>query len=125
VQVKLSNRFLGKDCYVGNNNDPIDIELITGTTAPPSPNEPITGSLGEIKFGANNEIIELSHNSLVNNSYASPGATGCGNPQMQSQVDAAIDAKAGLPSPAGTNKAIITGTLRQDAATYVERELRG
>jgi hypothetical protein len=125
VQVKLSNSFLGKNCTIGNNNDPIGIELTTGTTNPPPPNEPISGSLGSVHFSHEGKVILVENNTLVNNSYASPGATGCGTPQTESQVDAAIDAKTGLPSPAGNNKAIITGTLHIAAASYVKESLRG
>jgi hypothetical protein len=125
VQVKLKNVFLGNNCYIGSNSNPIEIELTIGTTSPPPPNEPITGSLGEISFGHEGQTIAVEHNKLVNNSYASPGATGCGTPTTQSQVDAAIDTKAGLPSPAGTNKAIITGEPRIAAASYVKESLRG
>lgn len=125
VQVKLKNPFLGSNCYIGSNTNPIEIELTIGTTSPPPPNEPITGSLGELSFGHEGQTVAVEHNKLVNNSYASPGATGCGTPTTQSQVDAAIDTKAGLPSPAGTNKAIITGELRIAAASYVKESLRG
>jgi hypothetical protein len=125
VQVKLGNSFLGKNCSIGTNNNPIQIELITGTTSPPPPNEPITGSLGEIEFGGEGALVLVKNNSLVNNSYASPGATGCGTPLTESQVDSAIDSATGLPSPAGTNKAIITGTLHIAAASYVQEHFRG
>lgn len=125
VQVKLSNSFLGKTCSIGNNNDPINIELTTGETNPPPPNEPIHGSLGELHFLHEGQVILVENNSLVNNSYASPGATGCGTGQTESQVDAAIDAKTGLPSPAGTNRALITGTLHIASAEYVREHLRG
>ena len=50
VRVHLENSFLGNECYVGSKAQPVDIELTTGTTSPPLPNEPITGSLGEPEF---------------------------------------------------------------------------
>jgi hypothetical protein len=125
VQVKLRNSFLGRNCSIGTNNSPIQIELITGTTSPPPPNEPITGALGELAIGGEGSVAVIKNNSLVNNSYAAPGATGCGTPLTESQVDAAINSATGLPSPAGTNKAIIKGTLRIAAATYVKEHFRG
>src|SRR3954447_18295941 len=49
VKVKLSNPFLGSNCYIGSNSNPIQLNLITGTTSPPPPNTPISGSSGEIE----------------------------------------------------------------------------
>src|SRR3954453_4113542 len=37
VKIKLSNPFLGSNCYVGSNSNPITLALTTGTTAPPPP----------------------------------------------------------------------------------------
>jgi hypothetical protein len=125
VQVRLTNSFLGKNCSIGNNNDPINIELTTGETSPPPPNEPIHGSLGSLSFAHEGRVIHVEGNTLVNNSYSSPGATGCGTPQTESQVDAAINSATGLPSPAGSNKAIITGNLDIASAAFVRESLRG
>lgn len=125
VQVHFINSFLGKNCYVGNNHDPIHIELTTGETDPPPPNMPIKGNLGELKFGEGGETAEIVNDALVNNSYAAPGASNCGTPQTESQVDAAFDSKSGIPSPAGTNRALIVGTLHIASAKYVEENLRG
>ena len=50
VKVHLENPFLGKSCYVGSSSSPISWELTSGTTAPPGPNTPITGTVGEVEF---------------------------------------------------------------------------
>jgi len=109
VKVKLSNPFLGGSCYIGSNSNPIKLNLITGTTAPPPPNKPISGSFGE--FGEFNEIgVVLKKNRLVDNSFAAPGANGCGGILFSWLVDPFVDSIVGTPSPAGTNTAILEGT---------------
>src|ERR1700760_3491862 len=47
VKVHLENPLLGSSCYVGSSSSPIWFNLTTGTTAPPAPNKPITGSVGK------------------------------------------------------------------------------
>lgn len=111
LKVHLENPFLGSSCYIGSNAHPIVIELTTGTTSPPPPNKPITGSLGELSFTDNEQILVIANNELVNNSFAAPGAEGCGG-LFAFLIDPIVDSKLGLPSAAGTNTAILKGTLR-------------
>lgn len=110
VKVKLSNPFLGSNCYIGSNSHPIQLNLTTGTTSPPPPNSPISGSPGE--FGTIDEgaIVVLSKNRLVDNSFAAPGANGCGGILFSWAVDPFVNSIVGVPSPAGTNTAILEGT---------------
>ena len=35
VKVKLDNRLLGSNCYIGSNSSPMVLNLTTGATAPP------------------------------------------------------------------------------------------
>ncbi len=109
VKVKLSNPFLGSNCYIGSNSNPINLNLTTGTTAPPAPNKPISGSTGE--FGEFENIgIFLKNNRLVDNSFAAPGASGCGGALFSWLIDPFVDSIVGTPSAAGTNTAILEGT---------------
>jgi hypothetical protein len=109
VKVKLSNPFLGSNCYIGSNSNPIQLNLTTGTTAPPPPNQPISGNRGE---GSNFEekILILSHNRLVDNAFATPGANGCGGILLSWAIDPFVNSIVGIPSPAGTNTAVLEGT---------------
>jgi len=109
VKVKLSNPFLGSNCYIGSNSNPVKLNLTSGTTSPPPPNTPISGSPGE---GGNIEskILFLKKNKLVDNSFAAPGASGCGGFLFSWAVDPLVDSILGTPSPAGTNTAILEGT---------------
>jgi hypothetical protein len=112
LKVKIENPLLGKECYVGSNAHPVVINLTTGTTAPPEPNKPIKGKLGSITTRAEGRILVISNNSLVNNSFAAPEATGCGE-AFSFLIDPIVDARLGLPSAAGHNSAILNGTLEQ------------
>jgi len=109
VKVKLSNPFLGSNCYIGSNSNPVQLNLTTGTTSPPPPNTPISGNPGE---GGNFEekILFLKKNRLVDNSFSAPGASGCGGILFSWAVDPLVDSILGTPSPAGTNTAILEGT---------------
>lgn len=115
VKVHLENPLLGSECYIGSNSSPVHVELTTGTTAPPLPNKPIKGKLGEITVRGEGRILVIGNNTLVNNSFSAPGATGCGG-IFSFLLDPIINSKIGLPSAAGHNTAILNGTLEQTSA---------
>jgi len=127
VRVHLENGFLGNECYVGSKAHPVNLELTTGTTSPPAPNKPITGSRGEVEtFEEGSEgtsLLILKKNSLVNNTFAAPEAEGCGSEILfglfTGLVDDAVDAEIGLASTSGNNTAILDGTLENAAANAV------
>jgi hypothetical protein len=114
TKVKLSNSFLGNDCYVGSNESPIQIDLTTGKSGA------ITGTLGQVSSNRAGTILTISGDSLVNNTYAAPAATGCG---QGGEADAALNAKLGLPAGSGENTAIIDGKLKQASSNIVEEGL--
>lgn len=118
VKVKLSNPFLGSNCYVGSNSHPVQLNLITGTTSPPPPNTPISGSPGALEGLEEAKIIVLRNNKLVDNSFAAPGASGCGG-LFSFLIDPFVDSILGTPSPAGKNTAILEGTNYLGEATAV------
>jgi hypothetical protein len=118
LKVHLENTFLGSECYIGSNSHPIVIPFTTGTTSPPAPNKPIKGNPGTATFSEGGTILTISKNSLVNNSYAAPEATGCGG-AFSLLIDPIIDSKLGLPAAAGHNTAILNGTLKQAGAPAV------
>jgi hypothetical protein len=119
VKVHLENPFLGSSCYLGSNSHPIVINLTTGATSPPLPNKSIKGKLGTIDTPGEGLILRISKNSLVNNSFAVPGATGCGGFLIELLLDPIINAKLGIPAAAGNNTAILNGTLEQAGAVPV------
>jgi len=120
VKIKLSNAILGSNCYIGSNSSPIVIPFTTGTTAPPPPNTPITGSKGEIQSNEAGTLLVSKNNKLVNNSFAAPGANGCGGFLFSWAVDPLVNSVLGIPSPAGTNTAILEGTTEFGNVTAVK-----
>jgi len=118
VKIKLSNPFLGSNCYIGSNSNPVVIDFTTGETSPPEPNEPIHGAAGNIEVNEAGTLITLSGGALVNNSFGAPGASGCGG-IFSFLIDPFVDSLIGLPSPAGTNTAILEGKLQNALAFAV------
>jgi hypothetical protein len=119
VKVHLENPFLGSSCYIGSNAHPIVIDLTTGTTSPPLPNKPISGSAGEFVSNEAETLVTLNKNVLVNNSFAAGGAEGCGG-IFSFLIDPIVNSKLGLPSAAGHNTAILRGTLKAATAGAVK-----
>jgi hypothetical protein len=124
VRVHLENSFLGEKCYVGSSSHPVNVELTSGTTSPPLPNEPIKGSPGEPEFKDEGQLIIVRKNSLVNNSFAAPEAEGCGSQILfglfTGIIDSAVNSELGLPSAAGHNTAILNGQLEDASAAAVK-----
>lgn len=109
VKVKLGNPFLGNNCYIGSNSNPIKLNLTTGTTAPPPPNTPISGDVGKVFETEEGNILNIHENRLVDNSFSAPGANGCGGLLFSWLVDPFVDSIVGTPAAAGRNTAILEG----------------
>jgi hypothetical protein len=110
VRIKLDNPFLGRKCFIGSSANPIVLNLTTGTTTPPAPNQPISGKFGELEIKGEGSILVIINNTLVDNSFSAPRASGCGG-FLSFIIDRLIDSKIDLPSPAGSNTAIQNGSL--------------
>ncbi|HET9162086.1 MAG TPA: hypothetical protein VFN89_01405 [Solirubrobacterales bacterium] len=119
VKIKLSNPFLGSNCYIGSNSSPVVIDFTSGETSPPPPNEPIHGSAGAVSVNEAETVVTLTGGQLVNNSFGAPGANGCGG-LFSFLVDPFVNSLVGLPSPAGTNTAILEGLLQTGVAEAVK-----
>jgi hypothetical protein len=120
VMIHLSNRFLGKSCYVGDTAQPIEVPFITGETSPPPPNTPLHGQLGKVTVIGEGTTLKLAGTVLVNNSYAAPGVTGCGT---NGSLDAALNSALGLPSPAGSNSTELVGNLYQTGSNTAQERI--
>ena len=118
LKVKLDNPLLLNACYVGSDSEPLTPQLTTGTTNPPPPNTPISGSTGTPVIKAHGKIVIIENSSLVDNAFAAPGANGCAGP-LALVVDPAVDLETGLPAAAGHNAAIMNGTLAAAGARAV------
>jgi hypothetical protein len=119
VKIKLGNAILGNNCYIGSDSNPITIAFTSGTTEPPPPNEPISGSAGTLEIKDEGTLLILSGGSLVNNSYGAPEADGCGG-IFSFFIDPLVNSLIDLPSPAGTNTAVLEGVLKSAEAPAVK-----
>lgn len=123
LRVKLNNPFLGNTCYIGSAQNPLLIKLQVAPTNPPPPNQSIAGDSGVYhEVITNPDTFEgytfVEGGILVDNSFAVPAASGCGNvalglpiltPLLDLLVSGAVNLKVGLPSAAGKNTAILNG----------------
>jgi hypothetical protein len=123
IRVKLSNPFLGEECYIGSQANPVTLALTTGTTSPPKPNKPITGTAGTLSFEDSSEILVIAGYQLVDNAFSVPGAAGCGG-IYSAFIDPAVNARMGLPSAAGHNTAVLSGTMQVAAASDVINQMK-
>lgn len=113
LRIHLENPFLGSNCYIGSSTTPVRLKLTSGTTAPPAPNTPISGSLGTLTFNGPGTVTTATGASLVDNSFSVPAATDCGYLLLDKLlITAAVNLKEGLPAAAGKNTAIQTGTTQ-------------
>lgn len=122
IKVHLINPVLGNNCYVGSNSNPINLNLITGTTNPPPPNKPITGQGPEFSVEPERFIIEYNNITYVDNSFAAPGASGCTLTLfgfIPISINGLVDSQSGLPSAAGTNETIQDTNLHSTSAALV------
>jgi hypothetical protein len=113
LKLKLSNPLIGSGCSIGSNSDPANVDLIIGTTNPPPPNQPITGHVGTV--GIDDGTLTITGTENVDDSFAVPGATGCGFLGL-GLINALVDAKLQLPSAAGNNTLIIDNDVAIQAA---------
>jgi len=101
VKVKLSNPLLGGNCYIGSDDDPIELNPMfnpVGSLAFESDPDPV-------RF-PNVAVLSITGSTLTDDTFSVPAATGCGPGDI---ADAPINALLGLPSPSGNNHLILTG----------------
>jgi hypothetical protein len=125
LRVHLENEFLGPTCYIGSASHPVTIPFTTGTTKPPLPNKPISGTRGEVEERDGGELLILKNNSLVENAFAAPGAEGCGSQiffgLFTGLITEAVNHQLEIPSAAGKNTAILKGTLENATGEAVRK----
>lgn len=114
VKFHLENSILGSSCYIGSTAHPVVIPFTTGTSGK------IKGSAGELSFNENFSLITISGGKLVNNTFAAPGATGCGGFLIEYLLDPLVNSIVGVPAASGVNSAILEGKLQDAAAPAVK-----
>jgi hypothetical protein len=124
IKVKLNNSFLGSNCYIGSNSHPITLNLTTGSTKPPAPYSPIMGSPGLYEFKDESNILSVTGDSLVDNNFSVPGASGCGGFLIELLEDPVINGKLEIPSTPGKSEARLTGNLERGYAPAVRESVK-
>jgi hypothetical protein len=104
VKLKLSNPLLGEECYIGSTAHPVTLNLTTGKSGT------LTGKVGKVSVSEG--LLTVAENSLVNGTFTAPESSGCGG-IFSFLLDPIINAKIGLPSGEGKNKAALEGQLEQ------------
>jgi hypothetical protein len=118
VQIQLNNPFLGNSCYIGSKATPVKLRLTTGKTKPPAGVTPLHGTDGTLNFFDNGAVVAATGDSIVDNAFAVPAASGCGG-SFSSLIDPVVNQKEGLPAAAGTNSAILGGSSDLASASEV------
>jgi len=121
IKVHLENPLLGPSCYVGSSSSPIAWALTSGTTAPPKPNKPIRGTVGEVEFKDGGGLAETKRTTLVDNAWSAPVANGCGGP-LSSLINPIVNDSASLPAVAGVNEARIDSAVSITSASAVREK---
>jgi hypothetical protein len=115
VKVHLENVALGSNCYIGSNENPIQLNLTDGTTSPPPPNEPISGQeTGGFEEEAERPEVQRAEGGIfVDNAFSVPAAKGCqlNLGPLHINIDNLVNTSAGLPAAAGTNETILDYSL--------------
>jgi hypothetical protein len=119
VKIHLQNAILGSSCYIGSESSPVQINFTTGTTSPPPPNKPITGTPGTVTANEELTLLTFTGGRLVNNEFAAPGVNGCGG-IFSFLIDPLVNSVLGLPAAAGHNTAILEGKLQDASASAVK-----
>lgn len=129
VKIHLENELLGPNCYIGSDEEPVDIGLWDGVTEPPEGTEPIEGAVGTVEALDKGKITEFKGNKLVGNAFAAPAAKNCGTTALTEPViTALVNTDEGLPAAAGKNVAVLEGNLftafSSDVAKYDKKALK-
>jgi hypothetical protein len=108
VKIRLQNPFLASTCTIGSDSHPILLK--PKNLSVPDTNLTRFDGNGTPNPAGDLLRIDLSGAALSDDSFAVPGATGCGGLGL---LDAAVNLKTGLPAGAGKNKLVLNS-----AATY-------
>jgi hypothetical protein len=120
LDVQVNNALLGSSCTIGSSSDPINVNLTSGTTNPPPPNQPITGTRGTTTTNTKTGETTNTGTLLVDNAFAVPGTSGCG---LFGVLDPILNLIEGLPSAAGNNAASFSGTTYLVPASILRKDL--
>lgn len=105
VKIHLRNPFLDRNCYIGSDSDPMVLKVANQSQP----------AVGLVRYGADGtpsptgdmNNIMLSGAAVADSTFAVPAARGCG---LFGLIDSVVNARQGLPSPAGENSLVLEGS---------------
>jgi hypothetical protein len=103
-KIRAVNVAFGPSCAIGTIRHPLVLDPTFGTTNPPPPNQSISGHVDSVQSIGHETVIV---GTLVDNAFAAPAAHSCGPRGSLSHL---VNEVGGLPSPAGTNTAVLLAT---------------
>jgi hypothetical protein len=110
VKIQLQNPLLGSTCFIGSDADPVVLrpQNLTGATS-----GAIEAFAGDGTVNSSGPLFRIAQHGMTqgDNSFAVPGASGCG---VLGLLSPAINLKTGLPSPAGNNSLVLN-----DASSFL------
>lgn len=95
IRIRLENPLLGGNCYIGSEENPINLKLQVDTETLGGIQNPIVGDDGETHRG-----ILYPHPEASDDEFSVPAASGCG---LFGSLNWMVNLRAGLPSPSGEN----------------------
>ncbi|MGH9016126.1 MAG: hypothetical protein ACRDY1_00115 [Acidimicrobiales bacterium] len=120
VLISTPSGVLGSGCTIADAADPIMLDLTTGTTDPPAPATPVSGSPGTLT-SSDDGLLTITGMKLVDNAFAVPTADNCGPGSLADEV---LDVDKGLPSAAGSNSAVLAGSSETAPSKLIRKYLR-
>jgi hypothetical protein len=114
VRIQGKNKWLesvGGNCFIGSEADPVVQNLTTGESTSPLTGETVYGKPGYPLVIHNFEEATVTGDQLVDNTYAVPGAEGCGGSANEAYLDPAIDRAFGVPAAAGASVTVLSGSV--------------
>ena len=105
VKIHLKNPFLDRNCYIGSNADPMLLK-VANQTRPVAKFVRFNAS-GAVDPAGEMTYTDLSGASVADSTFAVPGARNCG---LFGLIDSVVNARQGLPSPAGANDLTLSNT---------------
>lgn len=120
LRIHLQNEVLGEDCYIGSEAEPVVLHLTVGKTKPPEGVEPLEGHRNPLEYKDKKRIVFIPNNTLVDNTFAVPGATGCGG-ALSAIIDPIVNLDAGLPASPGQSRVVMTASLEETASEWAAK----
>lgn len=116
VKIKLSNVFLGSNCYIGTNANPVVLK--PANLARPTGKVVRFNADGTANTTGQQGYLSLSGAAQSDSTFAVPRSSGCG---LLGILSGAVDLKQGLPSAAGANSLVLNDAVTNMGGFQIPR----